>query len=151
MSKNYEPWIRLLGITTIALCLMLVVVPLYFVVVFDGQSYWSTLFGIPSDLVGLSVSEPRSIILAMRIITALSVVGVIVTCTFSRFRFRWLPPAFGALAAEVTLRWLYPKLNNPPGVVHRLGFSLLIVFAVLCVAISTIALIDSALRMRRVS
>jgi hypothetical protein len=138
-----ESWIHIAGVVVLLLCALLLVVPLYFVVVIHGQSYWSTLFDMPADLLFARPSRSALAYLS-RVVTFVLVAGTVGACAFRRFAFRWVPPLlFALLAAMFPVRWLYPNLGNPPGVVHPLGFGLLVAFVFCCAFVAALQVLAS--------
>ena len=138
MSTPGKSLIRSVGLTALTLCLLLAVIPLYFVPVPDGLGpHWSTVFDLPSDWYCLSSGLiggrwlPHATVLLLRYATLLLVGGTISICVFKRFRLRWVPLLFlGLLTAELTLCHFLPRLGDTN--MNPVAFGLLAALSATC-------------------
>jgi hypothetical protein len=136
MSISGKLWMRCVGLVTLFLCLLLAVVPLYFIGVPEGIGpHWSTVFDLPSDWYllpsGMAGGRwlPYASILLMRYAMLLLIGGIVAICVFKRFSFRWLPLLIlGVLSAALAFHRFYPGLGD--GTVRSLGFGLLVALCV---------------------
>lgn len=136
MSMSGKLLIRSVGLVALSLCLLLAIIPLYFVAVPEGVGpHWSTVFDLPSDWYVLPSGMidgrwlPHTSVLLMRYAMLLLVGGIIAICVFKRFRLRWLPLLIlGLLSTELAFHRYYPKLGD--GTVSSLGFGLLVALCV---------------------
>ena len=129
---------RSVGLTALTLCLLLAIIPLYFVPVPDGLGpHWSTVFDLASDWYCLGSGLiggrwlPHATVLFLRCATFLLVVGLFAACVFKSFRLRWLPLLLlGILAAELVLHRFLPRLGDTS--VNPLAFGLLAALSAAC-------------------
>ena len=136
MSTSGKLWMRSVGLVALSLCLLLAVVPLYFIGVPEGIGpHWSTVFDLPSDWYLLPSGMiggrwlPYASVLLMRYAMFLLVAGIVAVCVFKRFRLRWLPLLIlGILCAALAFQRFYPELGD--GMVSSLGFGLLVALGV---------------------
>jgi len=132
MPVSGKLWMRCVGLGTLLLCLLLAVVPLYYVGVPEGIGpHWSTVFDLPSDWYLLPSGMlggrwlPYASILGLRCAMLLLTGITIALCVFKRFRFRWLPLLIlGVLSTGLAFYGFYPRLGD--GTVRPLGFGLLV-------------------------
>jgi hypothetical protein len=126
---------RSVGLLALSLCLLLAIVPLYFVWQPDGIGpHWSTVFDLPSDWYILSShliggrGLPLAAIFLMRYALLLLVGGIVAICVFKRFRLRWLPLLMlGIITAQLAFDRFYPILGQG---INSLGFVLLVALCV---------------------
>jgi hypothetical protein len=149
MTKRRNKLARFAEAMTLFLCLTLAIVPLYNRVVFDAAvpSHWSTLFDLPSDLLGFDVSQPRVVGLLMRGALFVLVEGLIAFCIFKRLMFRWLPVLLLSIGTALTCRWLW--LSSPSGEMLPVSFGVVVAFSFFCAISAAFLFLDSPFMNRR--